>query len=174
MDCSREELLAEMPRLEAELAARPDDPEVRDRYVATLGELTVQMRSLTRDMRPVITTAKQREFCAVAADRMITLGGGGGGGEDVQAGARALKAEIEAGEAWMWQDRTTAAAIAAAVVALGLLVVVLGGLVGSIVAVVAAGVLSSAALAGVVLRHRKQRWQVDADRASAAVWRHGI
>ncbi len=171
MDRSRDELLAEMQRLEAEMAQQPGEPEVRDRFVATLAELTVQMRSQTREMKPVITTAKQREFCAVAADRMITLGGGG---EDVQAGARALKAEIEAGEAWIWQDRTTAAAIAAAVVALGLLVVVLGGLGGSIVAVVAAALLSSAALAGVVLRHRKQRWQVDADRVRAVVWRHGI
>lgn len=171
MNRSRDQLLAELPRLEAELAAQPHDSEVRDRFSTTLAELTVLMRSATRDLRPVITTAKQREFCAVAADRIIALGGGGA---EVQLRARALKAEIETGGEWVWQNRPAVLVIAAAVVGAGLAVAVVGGLGGSVAAVVAASLVSTAALAGLVLHQRRLRWQVDAARASTAIARHGV
>ncbi|MFJ7211795.1 hypothetical protein [Amycolatopsis sp. NPDC098790] len=131
----------------------------------------MRVRSLTRDRRPVTTTRGQREFCAAAADRIIELGAGGNA---VQAAARSLKKEIEAGEAWTWRAPISAIAFATAAAAIGLLWVISGGLDGDVGAVVTAGVLSSAALVVVTLRHRTRRWQIEADRIAALVCRNGL
>ncbi|SDX81227.1 hypothetical protein SAMN05421504_103943 [Amycolatopsis xylanica] len=159
--------MAEARALEAELAANPGDAAVRAKVVARLGELTAEVRSVTRDQVLVMTSAKQREFCAYAADRMITLGGG-------DATALALKEEVKAGEDWVWRSRNLAALLGGFAVAAGLAVVVFAALAGSVALVAAAAVVSSAALAAIVLTYRRQRWRLDAERVSQVVWRHGI
>ncbi|MEU4253152.1 hypothetical protein AB0F15_37730 [Amycolatopsis sp. NPDC026612] len=129
------------------------------------------MRSLARDRRPVVATPGQRAFCAAAADRILELGAGG---DAVQATARSLKEEIEAGEAWMWRTPETALALAMVATALGIAWAINGGLDGDIGAVAEASVLSSVALAVVTLRHRTRRWQLEADRVAALVCRNGL
>ncbi len=171
MDRTPGDRLAEASRLEAELMTRPDDVELRDGLAAELAALTVDVRSLTRDRIPVFTSARQREFCGYAARRLIELGVGG---EAVQASATALQAELSAGEEWVWRNRHLSLALVIVVVAAGLAVVVLGALSGNIPVVVAAGVLGSAGLAALVFARRKQRWQIDAERVTPVIWRHGI
>ncbi|MFD8492228.1 hypothetical protein [Amycolatopsis sp. NPDC059657] len=163
--------MGEARALEAELAANPGDADVRAKVVTRLGELTAEVRSVTRDQVLVMTSARQRDFCAYAAERMITLGGGD---ETVLANARALAEEIKAGEDWIWRSRNLAATLGGAAVAAGLAAVVLAALAGSIPLVAVAAVLSSAALAAIVLQYRRQRWRLDAERVSQVVWRHGI
>ncbi|WP_370944714.1 hypothetical protein AB5J62_37140 [Amycolatopsis sp. cg5] len=157
--------------LEAELAANPADEAVRAKVVARLGELTAEVRSVTRDQVLVMTSARQREFCAYAADRIITLGGGD---ESALATARALREEVKAGEDWVWRGRNLAATLGGFAVAAGLAAVVFAALAGSVWLVAVAAVLSSAALAAIVLLHRRQRWRLDAERVRQVVWRHGI
>jgi hypothetical protein len=171
MDGTPGERLAEVSQLEAELMTRPGDTELRERLANALATLSVEVRSLTRDQVPVFTSTRQREFCTYAAGRLIDLGAGG---EAVQASARALRAELEAGEEWVWRNRNLSVLLAVVVVAVGLTIVVFGALAGNIPLVVAAGVLGSVALAGVVFARRKQRWQIDAERVAPVIWRHGI
>ncbi|MEV6823569.1 hypothetical protein [Amycolatopsis sp. NPDC051102] len=160
-----------MKRLEDALAAAPGDARIRERLACALADSTVRVRSLTRDRRPVMATPGQRAFCAAAADRILELGAGG---EAVQATARSLKKQIEAGEAWAWRTPVTALALAIAATALGVAWAINGGLDGDIGAVAAASVLSSVALVVVTLRHRTRRWQLEADRVAALVCRNGL
>ena len=171
MNSSLKDLFADLKRLEDAMTADPGDEEIRDRLACALAESTVRVRSLTRDRRPVMTTREQREFCAAAADRILELGAGGNA---VQAAARSLKKEIEAGEVWMWRAPTTAFVLVTAAAAIGLVWAVTGGLHGEVGDVVAASVLSSAALVVVTLRHRTRRWQLEADRVAALVCRNGL
>ncbi len=171
MDGTPGDRLAEVSRLEAELMADPGDTEVKERLVDALAVLSVEVRSLTRDRVPVFTSTRQREFCSYAARRLIALGAGG---EAVQSSARKLQAELEAGEEWVWRNRNLSVLLAVLVVVAGLTVVVFGALAGNIPVVVAAGVLGSGVLAAVVFVRRKPRWQVDAERVTPIIWRHGI
>ncbi|MFI7115811.1 hypothetical protein [Amycolatopsis sp. NPDC049868] len=171
MDRTPGDRLAEVSRLEAELATRPDDIEVKDRLAGELVALTVDVRSLTRDRTPVFTSTRQREFCMYAAGRLIELGVGG---EAVQTSARTLQAELRAGEEWMWRNRHLSLALMVVIVVAGLAIVVMGALSGSLSVVVVAGVLGSVGLAAVVFARRKQRWQIDAERVTPVIWRHGI
>lgn len=163
--------MGEARALEAELAANPGDPELKAKVVTRLGALTTEVRSVTRDQVLVMTSARQREFCAYAADRIITLGGGD---ETLLAAALALKEEVKAGGEWVWLSRKPATMLGALAAVAGLAMVVLAALAGSIPLVAVAAVLSSAALAAIVLKYRRQRWRLDAERVNQVIWRHGI
>lgn len=171
VNSSLKDLFADLQRLEDAMTADPGDAEIRDRLASALAESTVRVRSLTRDRRPVMTTPGQREFCAAAADRIIELGAGG---DAVQAAARSLKKEIQAGEVWTWRAPATAFVLATAAASIGVVWTVTGGLHGDVGAVATASVLSSAALVVVTLRHRTRRWQLEADRVAALVCRNGL
>lgn len=171
MDRTPGDRLADVSRLETELVTRPDDTDLKDRLAVELVALTVDVRSLTRDRIPVFTSARQREFCGYAAARLIDLGVGG---EAVQTTAKTLQSEIRAGEKWMWRNRRFSLLLMVVIVVAGLAIVVMGALAGSVPVVVAAGALGSAGLAAVVFARRKQRWQIDAERVTPVIWRHGI
>ncbi|UQS27281.1 hypothetical protein L1857_33020 [Amycolatopsis thermalba] len=155
--------------LEQQLAAAPADPDLRLRLALALEALTVSARSVTREGMPVVTSARQRDLCAWAARRILELNVPDA---RLTTGAQGLLAELEAGRRWVWLGQGQFAV--AAVVALGLAAVVLGGLTGVIAVVVAGAVVSSALLAVLVLRFRRERWRVEAERLAPVIWRPGI
>ncbi|GAB3487213.1 hypothetical protein [Amycolatopsis cihanbeyliensis] len=157
--------------LERELAADPENAEIRRRLAAALEAFAVEARSLTRDEVRVITSGRQRQACWYAATRMLRVAP-----EDPRLVAMAgdLLAEIEAGGRWVWRKPGVAGTLATVLSILGLLAVVLGALAESVVLVVVAAVFSSVALAGVVLYYRRERWRVEAERALPVVWQPGL
>jgi hypothetical protein len=157
--------------LEQELAARPDDQEVRQRLALALAGLTVAARSVTRDQRLVITSSRQLELCEQAAHRILQLQAGD---ERLTATARSLLGEVAAGRRWVWHKQGPAAACLAFALLLGLAGAVAGGLTGSIPLLVAAAVVSSLLLVAVVLRFRRETWRVHAEGVRALIWRPGI
>ncbi|WP_020419457.1 hypothetical protein [Amycolatopsis sp. ATCC 39116] len=155
--------------LEQQLAAAPADLDLRLRLAHALEALTVSARSVTREGLPVVTSARQRELCAWAARRILELKVPDA---RLTTGAQALLAELDAGRRWVWHGQGQVAI--AAVVVLGLVAVVLGGLAGVVAVVVAGAVLSSVLLSVLVLRFRRERWRVEAERLAPVIWRPGI
>ncbi|MEV6873725.1 hypothetical protein [Amycolatopsis sp. NPDC051128] len=146
-------------QLELELTQRPGDPELRHRLAWALKQRVEDSLSVTiYDVR-VITTAEQREICRDAATRIPQLAP-----QDQQLAVFAadLADDLRSGDPWTWQNKPAALTLGICVVAVGLALVLVGAFAGLIPLVVAAAVLSSAALGAVVLAFRRQQWQVSA------------
>ncbi|QWF81930.1 hypothetical protein [Amycolatopsis sp. CA-230715] len=153
--------------LENDLRANPEDSAVRVRLANALEALAWDVRSLTREQRPVITSAHQLRVCEHVANRILQLQVDD---ERLNAAARELLAEVSAGRGWTWAHQARALGLGLLVVVGGLLGVVFAGLGESVLFVVVAAVVSSGALAVVVLAHRRERWRVEAERVAPLVW----
>ena len=92
----------------------------------------------------------------------------------MKAFATNLLDEVDRGGRWTWEDKAVAYTLAACVVAIGLALVLVGGLVANIPLIVIAALLSSAALAGTVLRFRRQTWRIAARQVQPLIDRAGI
>ncbi|AEK47413.1 hypothetical protein [Amycolatopsis mediterranei] len=146
-------------QLEQELAQRPGDPELRQRLAWALKQRVEDSLSVTvYDVR-VITTAKQREICRDAATRIPQLAPHD---QQLAVFAADLADDLNTGDTWTWQSKPVALTLGICAAAVGLALVLVGAFADTIPLIVAAAVLSSAALAGVVLAFRRQQWQVSA------------
>jgi hypothetical protein len=119
----------------------------------------------------LIATEQQRAMCLEAAARILALAPWD---EDLRAFANGLLAEVENGGQWVWQSKPAAITLAVCAVVVGLGLVVTGGLTGDVVLIVIAGLLSSAALAGVLLTFRRQSWRIAAGAAAPVIQYAGI
>ncbi|GAA1993930.1 hypothetical protein [Amycolatopsis minnesotensis] len=171
MDVERGATASEAERivlvLEDDLRAAPEDAGIRLRLANALVALAWDVRSLTREQRPVITSANQLRVCEHAATRILQLQVDD---DQLNAAARELLAEVSAGRGWTWAHQARAAGLGLLAVLGGLLVAVLAALGESIPLVVAAAVVSSVALGVVVLAHRRERWRVEAERVAPLIW----
>ena len=149
-------------RLHQELLARPGDNELRIQLARAIRQMTLDSLATTVYQVRVIASAQQRELCRDAAVRIIELAPWDG---ELQAFANGLSAEVEQGGRWIWVRKPLAYTLAACFIVIGLALAVVGGLTGNVALVVAAGILSSAALAGVVLAFRRQAWRITAREA---------
>jgi tetratricopeptide (TPR) repeat protein len=156
--------------LERLLTDRPDDPAVRHHLAGALLSAADLARSVTRDEEFVITARRQLEMCSYVAQRVTVVAVD----DTHREAARALAELTEDGQEWIWSRENAAIAYGALVVILGLAAVVLGGMTGNVLLVVAGAVLGAAAVFAIVVTHRRQAWQVRADRVAPLVWRHGL
>ena len=147
------------------------DPAIRRELAAVLYRRAVEACSTTRDGTRVLTSSRQRELCADAARRILDLNVDD---PELVRGAQSLRAAVAEGERWVWQPAGRAAALLAVAVLAGLGLVSWSMASGSVLLAAAAAVASSALAAVVVLRFRKQRWRLDAERAESIISRHGL
>ncbi|WP_020388647.1 hypothetical protein [Kribbella catacumbae] len=159
---------AAVERLHHELLARPDDNELRRQLAWAIRRMTEASLAITIYEVRLIASEQQRAMCREAAARILELAPWD---DELRTFANGLAAEVESGGQWVWQSRSTAIVLAVCAVVVGLGLVVTGGFTGDVVLIVIAGVLSSAALAGIVLAFRRQSWQLAA-RAAAPVIQH--
>jgi hypothetical protein len=158
-------------RSHQELLARPDDNELRVQLARAIRRMTEGSLAITIYEVRLIATEQQRAMCLEAAARILALAPWD---EDLRAFANGLLAEVENGGQWVWQSKPTAITLAVCAVVVGLGLVVTGGLTGDVVLIVIAGLLSSAALAGVLLTFRRQSWRIAAGAAAPVIQYAGI
>ncbi|WP_020670285.1 hypothetical protein [Amycolatopsis nigrescens] len=156
--------------IELALAAEPGDAGLRRRLAQALYERAVNSLSLTRYQTRVMTTARQLRVCEEAANRIVALDTD----PELTRSAGELLAEVAAGRRWTWQRQPLATALAAGSAIAGMAAVVFAALAGNLVFVVLSALLSSALLAVVIVRFRREQWRIAAERAMPAIWRHGI
>jgi hypothetical protein len=166
-----EDSAAAVQRLHQELLARPDDNDLRTQLARAIRRMTEESLATTVYQVRVIANERQRQLCREAAARILELAPWD---DELRAFAGGLSAEVEQGGRWIWERKPLAYTLAACLVGIGLALVVTGGLTGNIPLVVAAGVLSSAALAGVVLVFRIQAWRITAREAQPHIEYAGI
>ncbi|NOL42119.1 hypothetical protein HPO96_17885 [Kribbella sandramycini] len=164
-------MAAEVDRLYGELRARPEDNDLRARLAWAIRRMTEASLAVTVYQVRVIANERQRDLCRQAAAQILELAPWDG---ELRAFATGLTAELEAGDRWVWQQKPIAVTLAACTAGIGLVVVVTGGLTRSIPLVVAAAVLSSAVLAGIVLGFRRQAWRQTAQAAAPVLESTGI
>ena len=141
------------------------DPVLRYYLASTWCSVADQARTRTSDDVLVFTSAEQVDLCERAARRILDLDVAD---PELQRGARRLMAEVDTARRWRWEPEGIAVSLAVLAASLGFLLVAMGGLAGN-VAVVVTGVLLGGALLGViVLRFRRQNWQVLAERHTRA------
>ncbi|HEU5108988.1 MAG TPA: hypothetical protein VFT95_10580, partial [Micromonosporaceae bacterium] len=130
-----------------------------------------QCRSQTAEETLVITSAHQLATCERAARRILELDVDD---DELVRGALRLRAEVIAGRRWSWAPEGVALSLTVLVISLGLTTVVAGGALDS-VGLVIAGVLTGAILLGlVVLRFRRQAWQLRAEAIARSIVKPGI
>ncbi|MFC7617192.1 tetratricopeptide repeat protein [Actinokineospora soli] len=146
--------------LEVRYAGSPD-PVLRYYLASTWCSVADQARTRTSDDVLVFTSADQVDVCERAARRILALDVPDA---ELRRGAHRLLAEVATARRWRWEPEGIAVSLAVLAASLGFLLVAMGGLAGN-VAVVVTGVLLGGALLGViVLRFRRQTWQVLAER----------
>ncbi|WP_238161669.1 hypothetical protein [Kribbella antibiotica] len=153
------------------LLAQPDNNELRVDLAWAIRRMTEASLALTIYEVRLIASEQQRAMCREAAARILELAPWD---DELRTFANGLAAEVESGGQWVWQSRSTAIALAVCAIVVGLGLVVTGGLTGDVVIIVIAGVVSSAALAGIVLAFRRQSWQVAARAAAPVIQYAGI
>ncbi|WP_405063500.1 hypothetical protein OG474_18145 [Kribbella sp. NBC_01505] len=159
---------AAVERLHQALLAQPGNNDLRVEMAWAIRRMTEASLAITiYDVR-VIASEQQRAMCREAATRILELAPWH---DELPTFANGLLAEVESGGQWVWQSKPMAIALAVGAIVVGLGLVVTGGLTGDVVMVVVAAVLSSAALAGIILAFRRQNWQIAA-RAAAPVIQH--
>ena len=147
------------------------DPVTRYYLATTLHAVAEQCRSVTREDVLVITTPHQLAICEDAAIRILDLDTDD---EELNRGAERLLAEVNAGRRWRWRQPVVAEGLAVSIVVFGVAGVVTGGLGGSVALVVASIVLGAVLLFLVVLRYRRQVWQIRADELALLIEKHGV
>lgn len=166
-----EESAAAVERLHQELLTRPDDNELRGRLAWAIRRMTEESLAVTVYQVRVITSERQRQLGREAAARILELAPWDG---ELRSFATSLSDEIDRGGRWTWENKTVAYTLAACVAVLGLALVTAGGLVRSIPLIAVAAVLSSAGLACVVLRFRREAWRITAREAQPFIEYAGI
>jgi hypothetical protein len=166
-----EDPAAAVERLHQELLARPDDNDLRVRLAWAIRRMTEGSLAITIYEVRLIASEQQRAMCLEAAARILELAPWD---EDLRTFANGLSAEVKSGAQWVWQSKPMAITLAVCAVVVGLGLVVTGGLTGDIVLIVVAGLLSSAAVAGIVLAFRRQSWRIAAGTAASVIQYAGI
>ncbi|TDD50905.1 hypothetical protein E1263_30580 [Kribbella antibiotica] len=166
-----EDPAATVERMHQALLAQPDNNELRVDLAWAIRRMTEASLALTIYEVRLIASEQQRAMCREAAARILELAPWD---DELRTFANGLAAEVESGGQWVWQSRSTAIALAVCAIVVGLGLVVTGGLTGDVVIIVIAGVVSSAALAGIVLAFRRQSWQVAARAAAPVIQYAGI
>lgn len=159
-----------VPELERLVADRPEDPVLRYYLASTWCSVGEQCRSQTRDEVLVITSERQLRVCERAARRILELGVAD---EELVRGARRLLAEVMAGRRWSWVPEGIAVSMAVLVISLGMTMVVAGGALASPGLVVAGVLLGSVLLYLIVLRFRRQAWQLRAESLAPSITKPG-
>ncbi|MFI5732686.1 hypothetical protein ACIA49_21385 [Kribbella sp. NPDC051587] len=166
-----EDPAAAVERLHQELLAQPDNNDLRVQMAWAIRRMTEASLAITVYEVRLIASEQQRAMCREAATRILELAPWD---DELRTFANGLAAEVESGGQWVWQNKPMAIALAVCAVVVGLGLVVTGGLTGDVVIIVVAGVLSSAALAGIVLGFRRQSWQIAARAAAPVIQYAGI
>ncbi|MEU4192816.1 hypothetical protein AB0E69_13015 [Kribbella sp. NPDC026611] len=161
----------EVDRLYRELQARPDDNELRTRLAWAIRRMTEASLAVTTSQVRLIASDRQRQLARQAIAQIVELAPWD---SELHAFTTGLSAEVEQADRWVWQNRPAALALAICVVLTGLGLAVTGGLTGDVTLLVTAAVISSAALAGIVLAFRRQSWQVTARSAQSVIEYSGI
>jgi hypothetical protein len=162
---------AEVERLHRELLARPDDNELRVRLARAIRRMTEASLAVTVYQVRMIASERQRELCRQAAAQIMELAPWD---DELVAFARGLGAEVEQGSRWVWQSRPAALTLAICAVLTGIGLAVAGGSSDDIALLVVGALVSSGALAGVVLAFRRQSWQLTARTAQSLLEYPGI
>ncbi|GAA1720410.1 hypothetical protein GCM10009745_81900 [Kribbella yunnanensis] len=166
-----EDPAAAVERLHQELLAQPDNNELRFQLAWAIRRMTEASLAVTIYEVRLIASEQQRAMCREAAERILELAPWD---DELRTFANGLAAEVESGGQWVWQSRPTAITLAICAIVVGLALVVTGGLTGDVVLVIVAALLSSAALAGIVLAFRRQTWQIAARAAAPVIQYTGI
>lgn len=154
-----------------ELVARPDDNELRVRLAWAIRRMTEGSLAVTVYQVRMIASERQQELCRQAAAQIMELAPWD---DELVTFARGLGAEVEQGSRWVWQSRPVALTLTICAVLTGIGLAVAGGLSDDIVLLVVGALVSSAALAGVVLAFRRQSWQLTARAAQSVLENPGI
>jgi len=160
--------------LEKMITEAPADGSVRAELSSLLYRRAIEACSLTSAQELVMTSRRQREVCGEAARRILELQTGPDADGGLVDAARALLAKVDAGARWVWHPRDAAAWVAAVVVAGGLGLVAWSMSEQSLPLAGLAAIVSSAVLAVVVLRFRRELWRIEAERVNQIIQRHGI
>jgi hypothetical protein len=140
-------------------------------YLAyALAVRTVEVRGVTRDGALVIVERSQLEACEHLAHRIQRLETGD---PELEGFAADLLDRLEEGQRWQWTGARAALGFTGLVLLLGVLPVVGGGLLSSAPTVVFGALVGAVLVFVFVVRHRKQRWLVDAEAQAPLVWRPG-
>ncbi|MFI9450089.1 hypothetical protein [Amycolatopsis sp. NPDC052450] len=166
-----EEYSQRLTELEQLIANSPGDHTLRHEIATVLYRRATEARSVTRDHGPILATSRQRELCREAGQRILALRVNDA---ELDAKARELLHTVETGDRWVWRPAVPAALSAALFFLGGLGLVLLSMAYDSVLLAAAAAMLSSALLAIVILRCRRQLWRVDADRKYPLIRHHGI
>jgi hypothetical protein len=149
----------EVQRLYQELQARPDDNELRTRLAWAIRRMTEASLAVTTGQVRLIASDRQRQLVRQAVTQIAELAPWDA---ELRAFTTGMTAEVDHADRWVWQSRPAALTLAICIGLAGLGLAVTGGLTGDVVLLVVAAVVSSVALAGVVLGFRRQSWQVTA------------
>jgi anti-sigma factor RsiW len=134
-------------------------------YLAsTWSSVADQARGRTGDGVLVFTSADQLATCERAARRVLAFDAGD---DELRRGAVRLMDEVAAARRWRWEPEGIAVSLAVLAAATGLLLVAVGGLVGSVALVVLGVAGGGTLLAVITLRFRRQNWRVTARRTGA-------
>jgi hypothetical protein len=140
-------------------------------YLAyALAARTVEVRDVTRDGTLAFVERSQLEACerlARSIQRLET------DDPDLEDFAADLLDRLAEGQRWRWSGVKAALSFAGLVVLLGVLPVVCGGLLDSTPTVMFGALVGAVLVFVFVVRHRKQRWLLDAEALAPLVWRHG-
>jgi tetratricopeptide (TPR) repeat protein len=160
-----------VPELERMVAERPADPVLRYYLASTWCSVAEQCRSQTTDEVLVITSTDQLRICEQAARRILELDVAD---DELMRGACRLLAEVVAGRRWSWAPEGIALSLAVLVTSLGLTTVVAGGALDSVGLVVAGVLIGASLLYLIVLRFRRQAWQLRAESIARSIVKPGI
>jgi hypothetical protein len=166
-----EDSAAAVERLHQEVLARPNDNELRGRLAWAIRRMTEESLAITVYEVRVIASEQQRQLSREAAARILELAPWDG---DLRSFATNLSAEVDRGGRWIWESKSIAYTLALCVAVLGLALVVVGGLTRNIPLIAGAAVLSSAGLACIVLRFRREAWRITAREAEPFIEHAGI
>lgn len=166
-----EDPAADVERLHRELLTRPDDNELRAQLARAIRRMTEASLAVTVYQVRLIASERQRRLCRQAAAQILELAPWDG---ELRSFATGLAAEVEQGGRWVWQSRPAAITLAVCAVLVGLGLVVTGGLTGDVALIVGAALVSSAALACIVLAFRRQSWQLAARSAETVIEYPGL
>ncbi|HEU5470014.1 MAG TPA: tetratricopeptide repeat protein [Actinophytocola sp.] len=160
-----------IPDLERMVAERPDEPVLRYYLASTWCSVAEQCRSQTCDEVLVITSEDQLRVCEQAARRILQLDVDD---DELTRGARRLLAEVTAGRRWSWAPEGIAVSLTVLVISLGFTTVVAGGALDSVGLVIAGVLVGAALLYLIVLRFRRQAWQLRAESIARSIAKPGL
>jgi len=127
--------------------------------------------SVTDDDHTEITTARQLWLVEDAARRILAMHLAD---ETINDLARSMLDRVAFARRWTWVDLPAAVALTTVALIVGIGAAVLGGSRGNMGLAVVGGIIGSALLGIVVLRHRREYWRIRAERLAPKIRRHGV